>query len=84
MRNMICIHCEEELQNNDYTYSTPEGLVCSQCIEEFLEDKWDELNITEKLQLMGFQDSCELYGDRIKNDLIDLKYEYKLDMEEAI
>ena len=52
MNNPICKHCREDVLPNELIYEIDNGFVHAECMEDYVDEKWDELNLINKLQLM--------------------------------
>lgn len=53
---MVCPYCKDEVLDHEDAYETPEGLVHTECLLEFIEDELGEVEMREVLaEALGFE-----------------------------
>ena len=80
--NKICKHCGYSIEDGERVYEVENGLVHEDCIEEYVDNAWDNLNLVNKLQLLGIKDKSHSHNTLTEGDIWDRQYEDSL--EEAI
>lgn len=60
----ICKHCGEDILSDEILYEIDGGFVHAECMEDYVDEKWDELNLINKLQLMMVSTSTTSHRGR--------------------
>ena len=62
MFKLYCDYCEEEIEDDEYYIDESQSgskYIHKDCIREYADEVWDDLNLTEKLDLLNITENKE-------------------------
>ena len=58
LKHVRVVQCDAYNCDAEAMYSTEEGDLCQDCIDDLLNDRWDALSTREKAKVLNLQEVC--------------------------